>query len=219
MIIHQQGNQNGCNFHSSFYLAVPNLNDMNASEIIKGNFEEAAEVLKQFMALEGNIRKIEEAAAIIAQAIKSGGKVIACGNGGSMCDAMHFAEELSGRFRDNRRALPAIAVSDPSHITCVGNDYGFDHIFSRYVDGLGKPGDVLLAISTSGNSSNVVNAIASARAADMKVIGLTGKDGGKMAGICDVEIRAPHTPYADRAQEIHIKVIHSLIQLVERSVG
>lgn len=192
---------------------------MNAREIIQGNLREAAGVLDQFMNEDENIRKIEEAAAMMAHAIRSGGKIISCGNGGSLCDAMHFAEELSGRFRDNRRALPALSISDPSHITCVGNDYGFDHIFSRYIDAVGKEGDVLLAISTSGNSSNVIAAIAAARAAGMKVVGLTGKDGGKMAGICDVEIRAPHTSYADRAQEIHIKVIHSLIQLIETSVG
>lgn len=192
---------------------------MNAREIIQGNLREAAGVLDQFMNEDENIRKIEEAAEMMAHAIRSGGKIISCGNGGSLCDAMHFAEELSGRFRDNRRALPALSISDPSHITCVGNDYGFDHIFSRYIDAVGKEGDVLLAISTSGNSSNVIAAIAAARAAGMKVVGLTGKDGGKMAGICDVEIRAPHTSYADRAQEIHIKVIHSLIQLIETSVG
>jgi D-sedoheptulose 7-phosphate isomerase len=192
---------------------------MNAREIIQGNLKEAAGVLEQFMTDDGNIRKIEEAATMMEQAIRSGGKIISCGNGGSMCDAMHFAEELSGRFRDNRRALPAVSISDPSHITCVGNDYGFDHVFSRYIDAIGKEGDVLLAISTSGNSANVIHAIASARAAGMKVVGLTGKDGGKMAGICDVEIRAPHSSYADRAQEIHIKVIHSLIQLIESAAG
>jgi D-sedoheptulose 7-phosphate isomerase len=192
---------------------------MNAREIIQGNLKEAAGVLEQFMTDDGNIRKIEEAATMMEQAIRSGGKIISCGNGGSMCDAMHFAEELSGRFRDNRRALPAVSISDPSHITCVGNDYGFDHVFSRYIDAIGKEGDVLLAISTSGNSANVIHAIASARAAGMKVVGLTGKDGGKMAGICDVEIRAPHSSYADRAQEIHIKVIHSLILGIEQNLG
>jgi len=192
---------------------------MNAREIIQGNLKEAAGVLEQFMTDDGNIRKIEEAATMMEQAIRSGGKIISCGNGGSMCDAMHFAEELSGRFRDNRRALPAVSISDPSHITCVGNDYGFDHVWTRYIDAIGKEGDVLLAISTSGNSANVIHAIASARAAGMKVVGLTGKDGGKMAGICDVEIRAPHSSYADRAQEIHIKVIHSLIQLIESAAG
>ena len=135
-----------------------------------------------------------------------------------MCDAMHFAEELSGRFREHRKALPAIAISDPSHITCVANDYGFDAIFSRFIEAHGKPGDLLLAISTSGNSPNVLEGIKKAKEQQMKVVGLTGKDGGKMAELCDVEIRAPHSEYADRAQEIHIKVIHAFIQGIEQSL-
>ena len=135
-----------------------------------------------------------------------------------MCDAMHFAEELTGRYRDDRRSIPALSISDPSHITCVGNDYGFDAIFSRYIEGVGNENDVLLAISTSGNSKNILNAIDAAKAKNMKVIGLTGKTGGEMAKICDVEIRAPHSDYADRAQEIHIKVIHSLIDFLEKKL-
>jgi len=132
-----------------------------------------------------------------------------------MCDAMHFAEELSGRFREDRKPLAAISISDPSHISCVGNDYGYDKVFSRYIDALGNKGDVLLAISTSGNSVNVINAIYAAKEKGMTIIGLTGKDGGKMAKLCDIEVRAPHSKYADRAQEIHIKIIHSLIHFVE----
>ena len=151
-------------------------------------------------------------------AIQSKGKVISCGNGGSLCDAMHFAEELSGRYRDNRKALPAVSISDPSHMSCVGNDYGYDFVFSRYVEAIGLEQDVLLAISTSGNSKNVINAIQAAKEKGMKVVGLTGKDGGAMAGLCDVEIRAPKSEYADRAQEIHIKVIHSLIDYIEHHV-
>lgn len=154
----------------------------------------------------------------MVDAIRSGKKIISCGNGGSMCDAMHFAEELTGRYRNDRPGIPAISISDPSHITCVGNDYGFEHIFSRFVEGMGNEGDVLLGISTSGNSKNVINAIQKAKEKGMKVIGLTGKDGGKMAELCDVEIRAPHAEYADRAQEIHIKVIHSLIDHIERNL-
>jgi D-sedoheptulose 7-phosphate isomerase len=192
---------------------------MDAHELIRKNLREAAEVLDGFLSDDRTIAAVAKAAELMADAIRNDGKVISCGNGGSMCDAMHFAEELSGRFRNDRRALPALSVSDPSHITCVGNDYGFDQVFSRYVEAVGRKGDVLLAISTSGNSSNVVRAIASARSAGMKVVGLTGKDGGKMAALCDVEIRAPKSDYADRAQEIHIKVIHSLIQLIEQSVG
>ena len=161
---------------------------------------------------------VETAAHLIADSIKSGGKVISCGNGGSHCDAMHFAEELTGRFRDNRRALPAIAISDPSHISCVSNDFGYDFVFSRFIEGLGAKGDVLFCLSTSGNSKNVLEAIKAAQAAQMKVIALTGKDGGQMKGLADVEIRVPHFGYADRIQEIHIKVIHSIILSVEQLV-
>ena len=134
-----------------------------------------------------------------------------------MCDAMHFAEELSGRFRNDRKALPAVSISDASHISCVGNDYGYDKVFSRYIEALGNNGDVLLAISTSGNSKNVIEAIHAAKQKGMNVIALTGKDGGKIKDLCDVEIRAPFSEYADRAQEIHIKVIHCLIEYVEQN--
>ncbi len=186
---------------------------------IKEHFEEANSVLNIFLSNDENFRQIEKAGMILSEAVKNGNKIISCGNGGSMCDAMHFAEELSGRYRDNRNAMPAISISDPSHISCVGNDYGFDFIFSRFVEGLGRNGDVLLGISTSGNSKNVINAVNAAKAKGMKVICLTGKDGGALASMCDVEIRAPHSAYADRAQEIHIKVIHSLIDYIERSNG
>lgn len=183
--------------------------------LIENNFKEAQQVLEKFISDNKNITAIEKAGQLIIASINNGGKIISCGNGGSMCDAMHFAEELSGRFRDDRRALPAISISDASHISCVGNDYGYDKIFSRYIEGLGNKGDVLLAISTSGNSANIINAVNAAKLKGMKIIGLTGKDGGKMATLCDVEIRAPHSEYADRAQEIHIKVIHSLIGIIE----
>jgi D-sedoheptulose 7-phosphate isomerase len=191
---------------------------MTNASIIKDNFTEAQLLLTQFLADSKNISAIEAAGLLLINAFKSGNKVLSCGNGGSMCDAMHFAEELSGRFRENRKALPAIAIADASHISCVANDYGYEFIFSRYLEALGNKGDVLLAISTSGNSPNVLKAIATAKEKGMFVIGLTGKDGGKMATLCDVEIRAPHSQYADRAQEIHIKVIHTLIQLVEKSL-
>lgn len=186
---------------------------------IKREFLEAQQVLNTFISSDQNFSKIETAGAILTEAFNSGNKVLSCGNGGSMCDAMHFAEELSGRFRNDRPALPAIAISDPSYLTCVANDYGFDKIFSRYVEAFGKSGDVLLAISTSGNSGNVLAAVQSAKSYGMKIIGLTGKDGGKLAGLCDVEIRAPHSDFADRAQEIHIKVIHALILTVEKNLG
>lgn len=189
-----------------------------SKSIIEQNLLEAQQVLEQFVSNKKNIDLIENAAKMMTDAIKNGNKIISCGNGGSMCDAMHFAEELSGRFREDRKALPAISISDASHITCVGNDYGFDKIFSRYIQGLGNKGDVLLAISTSGNSTNIINAINAAKEKGMLVIGLTGKDGGKMASLCDVEIRAPHSKFADRAQEIHIKVIHSFIHSIENNL-
>lgn len=185
----------------------------------KPYLQEASDILTSFIADEKNIQAIEEAVLLLSDALKSGSKAISCGNGGSMSDAMHFAEELTGRFRNDRPSLAAIAISDPSYITCVGNDYGYDSVFSRFIEGMGQEGDVLLAISTSGNSANIVQAISAARVKGMKVIGLTGKDGGKMAGLCDVEIRAPRSTYADHAQEIHIKVIHCLIMGVEAAVG
>jgi D-sedoheptulose 7-phosphate isomerase len=185
---------------------------------IKQHFTEAHDVLSAFLSNDEHFLHIEEAGKIMAHAIKSGHKIMSCGNGGSMCDAMHFAEELTGRYRNDRKALPAISISDASHIACVGNDYGYEFVFSRYVEALGNEGDVLLAISTSGNSTNVLNAIDAAQKKGMKVIGLTGKDGGKMATRCDVEIRAPHSKYADRAQEIHIKCIHALIDYIENTI-
>ena len=160
---------------------------------------------------------IANAGELMVKSLREGGKIISCGNGGSMCDAMHFAEELTGRYRDDRPSIPAISISDPSHISCVGNDYGFEFIFSRFLEGVGNSGDVLLAISTSGNSKNVLRAAETARRKGVKVIGLTGKDGGTLAELCDVEIRAPRSEYADRVQEIHIKVIHSLIDYIEQN--
>ena len=182
------------------------------------HFAEAKNILSQFIENNDNMNSIKKAIELLSNSFKEGGKVISCGNGGSHCDAMHFAEELTGRYKNNRRALPAMAISDPSHISCVGNDYGYDYIFSRYIEAHGKPGDILLGISTSGNSKNVALAMETAKANGMKIIGLTGKDGGIIANFCDVEIRAPYSQYADRAQEIHIKVIHSLIDGVEHSL-
>ncbi len=187
---------------------------MSESTIIH-SLKEAELILSQFLVDTKNIQAIETAGNLLSATFKNGNKVITCGNGGSMCDAIHFAEELSGKFRNDRKPLPAISISDAAHITCVGNDYGFDKIFSRFIETIGNKGDILFAISTSGNSVNVLNAIHSAKTNGMKIIGLTGKDGGKMRALCDVEIRAPYSKYADRAQEIHIKVIHCLIEYIE----
>ncbi|AHN26723.1 Phosphoheptose isomerase 1 [Gilliamella apicola] len=185
---------------------------------IRNELTQAIEVLTNFVSDNKNLEAIQQAAILVADSFKQGGKVLSCGNGGSHCDAMHFAEELTGRFRDNRPSYPAIAISDVSHISCVGNDYGFDYIFSRYVEGVGNKGDVLLGISTSGNSTNVIKAIEAAKQKGMKIITLTGKDGGKMNGLADVDIRVPHFGYADRVQEIHIKIIHILILLIEKEM-
>lgn len=186
--------------------------------IIKQEFQEALSVLECFLADDSNFERIEKAGNIMVESLKGGHKLISCGNGGSMCDAMHFAEELSGLYRNRRKALAAIAISDPSHLTCAGNDFGFEHVFSRFVDALGNEHDVLLAISTSGNSANVIQAALAARSKGMKVVGLTGKDGGRLAALSDVEIRAPQTRYSDRTQEVHIKIIHALIHYIEEKI-
>lgn len=188
-------------------------------EILRNNLSEARSVIDRFLNDRDQLQNFQKAADILVEALQKGNKIISCGNGGSMSDAMHFAEELTGRFRDNRPAIPAIAISDPSYISCVSNDYGYEYVFSRFIEGLGNGGDVLLGISTSGNSQNVINAIEAAKKKGMKIIGLTGKSGGKMAALCDVEIRAPKSDYADRAQELHIKIIHSFIEYVEGAVN
>lgn len=187
--------------------------------LIKAELLEAEKVLQTFIADEQNLKNIELAATLLAHSFKQEGKVLACGNGGSHCDAMHFAEELTGRYREHRPSYPAIAISDPSHISCVGNDYGFDSVFARYLEGVGRRGDVLFCLSTSGNSENILNAIEVAKLKGISVIALTGKDGGKMAGLADVEIRVPHFGFADRIQEVHIKIIHILIYLIEKKMA
>lgn len=187
-------------------------------ELIRSELNEAAEVLNKFLSDDHNIAQIEAAAKMLAESFKQEGKVLSCGNGGSHCDAMHFAEELTGRYRENRPGYAGIAISDPSHLSCVSNDFGYDHVFSRYVEAVGRQGDVLFGLSTSGNSGNILKAIEAAKAKGMKTIALTGKDGGKMAGAADIEIRVPHFGYADRIQEVHIKIIHIVIQLVEKEM-
>jgi len=186
---------------------------------ISEHLQEASELLVRVIKDESLLAEVAKAGDLLVACLQSGGKVITAGNGGSHCDAMHFAEELSGRYRDNRPALAALCVSDPSHITCVGNDYGFEFIFSRQVEALGRVGDVFLGISTSGNSGNILAAIKAARERGLKIIILTGKDAGKMKGLADAEIIVPHFGYADRIQEIHIKFIHALIDHVEVGLG
>ncbi len=185
------------------------------NNLITQSLQESQQVLADFLANPSKIESIEKAADVLVDALKKGNKILSCGNGGSHCDAMHFAEELSGRYRENRPALAAMAISDPSHISCVSNDFGYNYIFSRFIEGLGNTGDVLVGISTSGNSANIIEAVKAAQAKGMEVILLTGKDGGQLASYGCHEIRVDHFGYADRIQEIHIKVIHILIQLIE----
>ena len=187
--------------------------------IIAAELNEAAALLTKFLSERDHLLKIEEASRAIAESVKGGGKIISCGNGGSHCDAMHFAEELTGKYREPRKAIPAICISDPSHISCVSNDYGYEFVFSRYLEALGNKGDVLLGISTSGNSANIIRAAQTAKEKGMKVIILSGKDGGKLAPLADIEIRVPHFGYADRIQEIHIKIIHILMLLIEKQLA
>ena len=190
---------------------------MNQRNRLDEHFSEAAQLLDTVRNDAAFMDAVEAAGTAMCQAIAQGGKIISCGNGGSMSDAMHFAEELSGRYREDRLGLPAISCSDPSHITCVGNDYGFDQIFSRFVQALGQSGDCLLAISTSGNSANVLEAAKAAKAKGMTVIGLTGRGGGALKALCDAAVDVPWDGYADRVQEVHIKVIHAWIDLIERA--
>lgn len=173
------------------------------------------ELLRNFIEQEEKDRTTEKIAEELAEVFTNGNKVLICGNGGSNCDALHFAEEFTGRFRKERRALPAIAISDSSHITCVGNDYGFDYIFSKGVEAYGKEGDMFIGISTSGNSGNVIKAVEKAKELGMKTVALLGKDGGKLKGMCDYEFIIPGET-SDRIQEIHMMILHIIIEGVER---
>ena len=181
------------------------------------SLQEAQKVLNAFVENKDNVEKINSAISLMVESYKNNGRMFSCGNGGSMCDAMHFAEELTGRFRKERKPLAAMAINDPSHLTCVSNDYGYDVVFSRYVEAWGNKGDVLLAISTSGNSPNVLLAAEAARKKGMKVIGLLGKDGGKLKNMVDVALIVD-SQVSDRIQEVHIKCIHIFIEGIERSL-
>jgi D-sedoheptulose 7-phosphate isomerase len=191
---------------------------MSLQDAIRNALTEAQTGLETLLANADTINQIEKAGGLLADTLKAGGRVFSCGNGGSMCDAMHFAEELSGRFRDDRPPLAATSISDPSHMSCVANDYGYDFVFSRYLEAHGREGDVLLAISTSGKSKNVLKAIEVAKKKGVKVIGMTGLRDCPMGGVCDILLATPAGSYADRVQELHIKMIHIMIELVERQL-
>jgi len=184
------------------------------------HLEEAQAVLSRFLHEEANLQQMEAGGRLMATTLQNGHKIMACGNGGSMSDSMHFAEELVGKFRDERKALPAIALgADPAYTSCAANDFGYENVFSRAVEAFGQEGDVLMGLSTSGNSVNVLKAVEAARQKQMSVIALTGKDGGQLAGLSDVEVRVPHSGYADRIQEVHIQVIHTFIDHIEKALG
>jgi D-sedoheptulose 7-phosphate isomerase len=185
-------------------------------DLIRDTLAECAEVLDALRSNDAALAAIDRAGEVLAEAFRNGNRVYSCGNGGSMCDAMHFAEELSGRFRDDRPALGAASISDPSHLSCVANDYGYDYVFSRYVEAHGRPGDVLLGISTSGNSANVILAVEKAREIGMQTIVLSGRAESTLPGLADVAVVTAGRKYADRVQELHIKVIHILIDSVEQ---
>ncbi|GGX78449.1 SIS domain-containing protein [Vogesella alkaliphila] len=185
---------------------------------ILDTLHQARNALDALLANPAALAAIGDAGDALVNAFRQGKRVFSCGNGGSMCDAMHFAEELSGRYRLNRKALPAASISDPSHISCVGNDYGYEAIFSRYLEAHAGQGDVLLAISTSGSSKNVLAAVKEAKALGMVVVALTGRAGSVIGELADIDVCTPGGQYADRVQELHIKVIHILIESVEREL-
>lgn len=185
---------------------------------IVASLEEAHRALTALLQNQETISSIERAARLLLETFRSGHRAFSCGNGGSMSDAIHFAEELSGRYRNNRKGLPAAAISDIGHITCVANDFGYDEIFSRYLESNARPGDFLLGISTSGKSPNVIKAAEYARASGLKVVTLTGVPGSKLGQLADIDICTPGGAFADRTQELHIKVIHILLELVERDM-
>jgi len=189
------------------------------SEVVRAALEEAASALERLRADDAMLERIERAGELLGLVLGGGARVFSCGNGGSMCDAMHFAEELTGRFRDDRPGYAALAISDPGHLSCVANDYGYEQVFARYLQAHGRAGDALLAISTSGTSRNVVAAAQAAKELGLRVVALTGRHHTPLTALADVAIVTPGERYADRVQELHIKVIHILIELVERRLS
>lgn len=181
--------------------------------------DDASQALDALRKNEKTLKAVVAAAELMAARSREDGRIFSCGNGGSLCDAMHFAEELTGRYRDDRPSIGAIAISDASHLACVGNDYGYESVFSRYIEGVGRKGDVLLAITTSGTSKNVVKAARAARAKGIYVVALTGRENSEVCELADIAIVTPAGRYADRVQELHIKVIHILIDLIEQELA
>ncbi|MBX2987307.1 MAG: D-sedoheptulose 7-phosphate isomerase [Bdellovibrionaceae bacterium] len=190
---------------------------MKTLECWTNSLRESQQVLAEFVGREENLKKCEQFTNLLLETFRRGGNVFSCGNGGSHCDAMHFAEEWTGRYRKNRPPLGALALGDPSHVTCVSNDYGFEEIFARQLEGLGRKGDLVVGLSTSGNSKNVIKAFEVARKKGITTVGLLGRDGGAMKDLCDLALIVPGGS-SDRIQEIHIKIVHIVIESVERQL-
>jgi len=189
---------------------------MSSIDVLRHSFEEAAATLQAFLADSENLAAVDRFVDACAETLARGGLLMSCGNGGSMCDAMHFAEEWTGRFRGNRAALAAVAFSDPSHLTCIANDFGYEEVFAREVEAYGKQGDTLVAISTSGNSPNILRAARKAKELGVTTVGLLGKGGGELRDAVDIPIIVPQATTSDRIQEVHIKILHITIEAVER---
>jgi D-sedoheptulose 7-phosphate isomerase len=191
---------------------------MSSKDLVRESFEEAASVLSAFLRDPVCLENVGNFAQAAVKTLKSGGQLLSCGNGGSMCDAMHFAEEWTGRFRKDRSAVPAIAFSDPSQLSCIANDFGYDEVFARSVEAYGRKGDLLVALSTSGDSKNILRALEVAKSKGITSVGLLGKGGGRARNLVDVPIVVPLATTSDRIQEIHIKVLHIVIEAVEREL-
>ncbi len=183
---------------------------------IQASLTEAQSALENLLSNDAQLSNIEQAAQVLISALENGHTIFSCGNGGSMCDAMHFAEELTGRYRKNRKGHAAVSISDPSHISCVANDFGYEYIFSRYLESHADAGDVLLGISTSGTSKNVVEAAKAAKQIGVKTIILSGREAEELQSLADVYICTKGGDFADRVQELHIKILHIFIELIER---
>lgn len=190
---------------------------MTPISVWKNSLTESRQILDDFINDSSQLDRCGQFSHLLIETFRSGGHLFTCGNGGSHCDAMHFAEEWTGRYRKDRKPMGAIALGDASHTTCVGNDFGFDSIFSRQLEGLGREGDLLVGLSTSGNSPNVIRAIEMARNMKIRTVGLLGRDGGKIKDMCDLSITVP-AKTSDRIQEMHIKIIHTVIETVEREI-
>ena len=186
-------------------------------KILLNNFQTAQTLLTNLTQDETFLKNFETFCDFLIQTVEKKGIVFTCGNGGSHCDALHFAEELTGRFCKDRIPLGAIALGEASHVTCTANDFGYDYVFERQIHALGREGDLLIGLTTSGNSPNVLKAFERAKSQGLKTVGLLGKDGGKAKDMVDVALIVPSLD-SGRCQEVHIKLIHTVIECMERKL-